>query len=310
MRIILSLLLFLAYVVSVHECYADNGFVISYVSIDTNEPTAEFFKKLKVALNKKHLQIQLIATNPERVVPGDSILYIAVGNRSLQQLLKKNITSPILAIFISRLSFHRILDEYNNNHKNISVSAVFSDPSPMQQLYLTKHLFPGEPTAAVVITKRTEFLRNELKLASEITGVPLKIVTHKENDSISKTLRQLDSVRILLALPDSLIYNTDTVKRIILSAYRNNQSIIGFSRQFVKAGGLATVYSNIDQIKDEVVYLIGKYIVENTLFDPTYTSAFNIEINKRVLNSYDLDVINIESLKDRVKKSMEICCEK
>jgi ABC-type uncharacterized transport system substrate-binding protein len=310
MRITLTLLFFLVYVVNVHDCYADNGFDIAYVTTDNNDSTVEFFNKLSVAIKYRHLQIQLKTTSPERLVPDKDTLYIAVGNRSLQQLLENNITGPILAVFISRLSFHRILEEYNTNQRNIRVSAVFSDPSPMQQLYLTKHLVRSEPTTAVVISKRTEFLKNELQLASEITGIPLQIVTHNENDSISKTLSQLSSARILLALPDSLIYNTDTVKRIILSAYRNNQSIVGFSRQFVKAGGLATVYSDIDHIKNEVVYLIGKYIADNKLLDPTYTSDFNIEVNDRVSSSYDLDVPNTESLKDSVKKSLEICCEK
>jgi ABC-type uncharacterized transport system substrate-binding protein len=269
-----------------------------------------FLKKLSIAIDNRHRQIHLKTTNPEQLVPEEDMLYIAVGNRSLQELLDKNITEPILAIFISRLSFHRILEEYSTDHKSIRISAVFSDPSPMQQLSLIKHLFPDEPTTAVIISQRTEFMRKELKIASDKTGVPLKIVTHRDNDSISKTLRQLDSVRILLALPDSLIYNTDTVRRIILSAYRNNQSIIGFSRQLVNAGGLATVYSDIDNIKNEVVLLIDKYIAENKLFDQTYARDFNIEVNKRVSSSYDLSVSNIESLKDSVKKSLEICCEK
>lgn len=310
MRIILSLIFFLTCVVGLHNCYADNEFVISYVTTDTNKPTVEFFEKLSIAINNRHQQIQLKITNPEELVPEEDMFYIAVGNRSLQELLDKNITGPILAIFISRLSFHRILEEYSTDHKSVRISAVFSDPSPMQQLFLIKHLFPDEPTTAVVISQRTEFMRNELKIASEKIGVPLKIVTHRENDSISKTLRQLDSVRILLALPDSLIYNTDTVRRMILSAYRNNQSIIGFSRQLVHAGGLATVYSDIDNIKNEVVLLIDKYIAENELFDQTYTREFNIEVNKRVSSSYGLRVPNIESLKDSIKESLEICCEK
>jgi ABC-type uncharacterized transport system substrate-binding protein len=314
MRIILLLIFLLTSVVDLHNCHADgdsdSDFSITYVTTDTNKSTVEFFKKFSTAINNRHRKIQLKTTHAEQLAPEEGMVYIAVGNRSLQKLLDKNITGPILAIFISRLSFYRILKKYSTDHKSVRISAVFSDPSPMQQLSLIKQLFPDKPTTAVLISQRTEFMRNELKIASEKTGVPLKIVTHKENDSISKTLHQLDSVRILLALPDSLIYNTDTVRRIILSAYRNNQSIIGFSRQLVNAGGLATVYTDIDNIKNEVVLLIDRYIAENKLFKQTYTRDFNIEVNKRVSSSYNLSVPNIESLKYSVKKSLEICCEK
>lgn len=140
MRIILSSILYLTCVVGLHNCYADSEFVISYVTTDTNKSTIEFFKKFSIAINNRHRQIQLKTANPEELVHEEDMLYIAVGNRSLQELLDKNITGLILAIFISRLSFHRILEEYSTVHKSVRIAAVFSDPYPMQQLSLIKHL--------------------------------------------------------------------------------------------------------------------------------------------------------------------------
>lgn len=310
MRIVQVLLLFLHGLFSIHNCNADSRLAIFYVTTEANQSTVTFFNGLKKRVGGNKVDFKLINIDSGELKQQDSALYIAVGNRSFKHLLGNDITSPILAVFISRLSFQRILETYNKDSHNKNLSAVFSDPSPLQQLYLVRHLFPNGLKSAVIISKRTAFLEPELRAASKTTGIPLQISMHAEHQNISETLHDIEFADVLLALPDSSIYNADTIQNIILSAYRRNQSIIGFSRQFVEAGGLATVYADTNHIQEEVIDILGEYISKGLLRPPTYPRLFDIEINERVSNSYDLVLPSKSAIKNDISQSLGVCCEK
>lgn len=310
MRLILVLFFFLNGVFSIHTCNADTNRTIFYVITNTNKTAVSFFNNLKEKVKATNAVFKLATLDSAELTQRANVLYIAVGNRSFQYLLERKVSAPILAIFISRLSFQRILDTHGKNLKKSKISAVFSDPAPIQQLYLTKYLFPNSPKSTVIVSNRTAFLQRELKDASNKTGVPLQIVVHTKNHNIGKTLHEIETASVILALPDSSIYNTETIPRIILSAYRHNQSIIGFSRQFVEAGGLATVYTDTAHIQHEVIDILEKYITRGILSSPTYPRLFGIEINERVSDSYNLILPSESSLKKNIKYSLEACCEK
>lgn len=310
MRLILILFFCISALLSIQTCNADTSRTIFYVVTNTNRTAVSFFNSLKQTVKATNTTFKLATLDSVEFTQQGNVLYIAVGNRSFRYLIEKNISAPILAIFISRLSFQRILDTRGKKLKNSKISAVFSDPAPIHQLYLTKYLFPNAPKSTVIISNRTEFLQQELKDASTKTGVPLDIILHTKNHKIGKTLHEIGATGVILALPDSSIYNSDTIPRIILSAYRHNQSIVGFSRQFVEAGALATVYTDTGHIQNEVVDILEKYIARGILPSPTYPRLFDVEINERVSDSYNLILPSESSLKKNIKYSLEVCCEK
>lgn len=311
MRIVLALLLLLNGVFGAYNCNANTNRAVFYVTTNTNESTISFFKNLKNETDKKNVSLKLININSDYLNRQSDALYIAAGNRSFEYLLKEKISAPVLAIFISRLSFQQLRDTYSKDLTKSKISAIFSDPSPIQQLYLTKSLFSNTKKTTVLISKRTEFLIPDLKAAAEITGIPLYISEHRENQNINKTLHNLQSAEVILALPDSSIYNNrKTVDRIIFAAYRRNQSIIGFSREFVDAGGLATVYSDSKHIQSETLDAVKKYLVDGSLKSPTYPKLFDIEINEDVVDSYNLILPEKSALRKHIKQSLEACCEK
>ena len=71
-------------------------------------------------------------------------------------------------------------------------------------------------------------------------------------EDINRVLNQHRPAEVLLAMPDSAVYNTDNVRNILLSTYRHKQGVIGFSADMVKAGALATTYSEIEDIDAQV----------------------------------------------------------
>lgn len=303
-HILTALLLCLSICWPIEKCGAAENASIVYVASGESEVTRSFFQKIKSEFGDKANYVNV--NSLENIDPKEPHrnLYIAAGNRALESLFEKDAKGPILAIFISRTSFQQILQGYGRKIADPEISAIYSDPSPLQQFFLIHHLFEHSPRTAVIISGKTSFLRADLKKAAELAKVPLQISVQTDGN-INETLSDIRDAEVLLALPDSSIYNSDSIPRIILSAYRHNQSIIGFSRQFVKAGGLATVYSDSNDIQDETIKAVKAYLSNGTLQPPTYPKQFNIEVNEQVAASYNLVIPDKSTLKKGVETSLE-----
>jgi len=53
---------------------------------------------------------------------------------------------------------------------------------------------------------------------------------------------------VLLAVPDSEIYNSNSIRNILLSSYRRGIPLVGFSQAYVKAGALCAIFSTPEQL--------------------------------------------------------------
>jgi ABC-type uncharacterized transport system substrate-binding protein len=283
---------------------------VFYIFDEPTKIVTSFYDDLASNIPKEGYALQALPITSLPENSKDNELYIAVGNRVLSHLLEMNTDSPILAIFISRVAYNQVMRAHHNPKGGAAVSAIFSDPSPQHQLFLVNALFKGAPKTSVILTRKTAFLKSELETAAGRADLPLHISMQTEPVNVSKALHDIRDAEVLFALPDSSVYNMDSIQRIILSAYRRNQSIIGFSREFVNAGGLATVYSDTSHIQNEVIRALNHYFNVGYLEPPAYPEQFDIEINERVAGSYDLILPDNQVIKKRIIQSLEACCEK
>ena len=122
-------------------------------------------------------------------------------------------------------------------------------------------------------------------------------------DKIKDALLHSD---ILLALPDKNIYNSKTVKNILLTSYRHRKPVIAFSRNFVNAGALASIHSSAEQIAQSANTIIEQYFKQNRQFTESvnYPVLYDISINKQVFRALDLSIPDIEKLKQDIKNSI------
>ncbi|NOR41719.1 MAG: hypothetical protein GQ572_00165, partial [Gammaproteobacteria bacterium] len=121
-------------------------------------------------------------------------------------------------------------------------------------------------------------------------------------DDIKDVLNHSD---VLLALPDKNIYNSKSVKNILLTSYRHRKPVIAFSRNFVEAGALAAIYSSTEQIAQSASDLVGQYFKSGQRFKQSvnYPLAFDISINRQVFRALDLSIPDIDKLKQTLKDS-------
>ena len=130
----------------------------------------------------------------------------------------------------------------------------------------------------------------------------MKIYTVQTAAQEKMTLDVKDALRhsdVLLALPGSTVYNSRTVKNILLTSYRYRKPVIGFSKNFVNAGALASVHSTAEQIAQSASILITHYFEQGHRFENTinYPTLFDIAINRQVFRALELSAPNVSKLK-------------
>ena len=145
-----------------------------------------------------------------------------------------------LVLRISRLQARQRLGATLPAH----LSLLWSDPPPDRQLRLARLLLPQAKRVGVLYDNHSEFLLNELRQAAQPLG--LEIVTERwDNTNDSRPLQTLlKNSDVLLGLDDPDLYNPKTAKNLLLSSYARQLALIGPNAAFVKAGSLASTYSD------------------------------------------------------------------
>ncbi|MBV6825064.1 ABC transporter substrate-binding protein [Pseudomonas sp. PD9R] len=171
---------------------------------------------------------------------------------------------------------------------------LWSDPPLSRQLRLTRILLPQVKRVGVLYDGHSEFLLKELRQAALPLG--LEVVTERwDNIHDSRPLQTLlKNSDVLLGLDDPDLYNPKTAKNLLLSSYARQLALIGPNAGFVKAGSLASTYS------DQSDWLA---ILDDLLDEPPakwprthYPSRFKVSSNAQVARSLGIEQIKEASV--------------
>ena len=110
---------------------------------------------------------------------------------------------------------------------------------------------------------------------------------------------------LLLAAPDAQVYTRSTLQGMLLSAYRANNPVIGFSSAYVRAGALAAVYSTPEQIGRQAAEMILRAAGQTDwqLPAPQNPRYFSVEVNRDVARALGLSLEEDSRLLERLKRS-------
>ena len=98
----------------------------------------------------------------------------------------------------------------------------------------------------------------------------------------------LERSSALLALPDSTLYRRNNIKAILITAFRQQRPIVGYSPAFVTAGALAALHTTPHQAARQTADLI---IANGTnLPPPSGPTQFAVAINPNVAQALGLKV--------------------
>ncbi len=182
-------------------------------------------------------------------------------------------------------------------------SALYWTPSLAMQLALIKAILPATNRVGMLVSANNEdqsWLRTFKQYAVE-KGIEVFIQT-LDKSRIGRQVSDLAvSTDVLLAQPDSSIYNRETIRFILLAAYRQNKALIGPSLAFVNAGSLATLYAPSSTINQEILQRVQYFLKQKKLPYAGRIKNMEFSINPQVAKSLGLKIPSTEELQTKVR---------
>jgi hypothetical protein len=210
------------------------------------------------------------------------MLYVAVGPTALRDVAARRCDCVVISAFTSSQVWNAVTAALPPA-RLASMTAVYAEPAPADQLQLVSLLYRRQVKVAAIVGSDTAFLKPALVGQVDVRDFA-------QGADINRTMDQVAPNEVLLALPDSEVYNPENIRNILLSTYRRKQGVIGFSADMVKAGALATTYSDIEDINAQVAEVAAQFVARGELAPPQFPRYFRTVVNEGVASSLDLAV--------------------
>lgn len=267
-----------------------NAADILLTGVEDSPGVQSFTQALRELRPDDHVHFQPLANLPQPdQLPGDTRL-ILLDLPSLDWRLQDSRGPATLVLRISRLQARQHLGDTLPPH----LSLLWSDPPLDRQLRLIKVLLPEVKRVGVLYDSHSEFLLNELRRVALPEG--LTVVTERwDNTHDSRPLQTLlKKSDVLLGLDDPDLYNPKTAKNLLLSSYTRQLALIGPNAGFVRAGSLASTYSD----QSDWLAILDELLDQPPATWPRahYPPRFKVSSNAQVARSLGIEQINEESV--------------
>lgn len=242
------------------------------------------------ALQKNRPQDQVrFQTVAQLGAPGKlkaDIRLVLLDTPALEWRLGESAGPPALALRVSRVQAEQRLGK----SRPAFLSLLWSDPPLARQLRLTRYLLPQARRIGVLYGERSRFLLDELRQAAHPLG--LEVIAQDWPDlRDSRPLQDLlNNSDVLLGLDDPDLYNSKSAKNVLLSSYGRQMALIGPNVAFVRAGALASTYSD----QDDWLAVLDQLLDQPPARWPRslYPAHFGVSGNQQVARALGLEAID------------------
>lgn len=217
-------------------------------------------------------------------------LIITVGSEAARTILQRGGTTPVIATLLPRPAYERAQADAAGSRPKGSTTAIFLDQPVSRLLAFTRYLLPDRHRVGVLAGNETKALLPSLRQASHAAGLSLEVEELESNaNPVPAVNHLLSRSDVLLALPDSVVYRRDNIRAILLTSYRFQRPVIGFSQSLVTSGALAAIYSTPSQIARQAMDIVKSQRPEAiALPAPQPPTLFAIAINHNVAQALGL----------------------
>ncbi|WP_028632235.1 ABC transporter substrate-binding protein [Pseudomonas parafulva] len=232
-----------------------------------------------------HFQSATELPRPGSLKPDQRL--VLLDNDALEWRLSESAGPPALAMRVGRVQVEQRLGKSRPGF----LTLLWSDPPLGRQLRLAHYLLPQAQRVGVLYGEHSRFLLDELRQAAGPLG--LEIVAQAWPDPLdSRPLQHvLANSDVLLGLDDPDLYNSKTAKNLLLSSYGRQMALIGPNAAFVRAGALASTYSD----QDDWIAVLDHLLDQAPARWPRslYPHQFGVSGNQQVARALGLEPIDV-----------------
>lgn len=210
---------------------------------------------------------------------------------------------PVLATLLPQSIYQEVLGRMRSTRR--PVSAVVLDQPLSRQLALVRRALPARQRIAVLPGPQTRPHLTMLEREAQAQGMQLILAPPiAAPEDIFPALRQvLEQADVLLALPDSLVYNGATLQNILLTTYRARVPVATFSPAYVRAGALLAVYSTPAQVARHAIARFAGWRPGRPLPPPSAPDEFAVIANPKVAASLGIGLDDAAGIAEDLRRA-------
>lgn len=214
---------------------------------------------------------------------------VLVGAQVLSQW--QPLELPTVAVLVSR--------EQVEAAKISLASAIYAEPSLQQQLALARAITNKQEKLGLLLQHQEDLAHYAID-AKELDK-DLVVASVAEHGSLNAALRAiLSKSAALVGVYDQQLYSSDNIKNILITAYRNNQALIGPSQAYLRAGSIASVYSGGEEVAKRLGEILKQGLQQGEWPAADYSPYFKVGVNQQVARSLNFDLADEKTLAKQV----------
>lgn len=272
--------------------------LVSVILSENGGVYSEFYSALRENLRGSNVMLSVLDTTQPQPHSG---LVIAVGMKAASVVANSNAPS-VLNVMIPKSGHKKLLRDFPRWEKSSLFSTIYLDQPIERQLSLIAASLPNRDRVGVLLDSPGP--ADELdQLRQKVTEYGLSLYEQKvdSNTPLFEALQNvLQHSDVLLALPTPTVYNSSTLRNILVSTYQAGIPLVGFSSAYVKAGAICAVFSSPAQFASQAGMVIRKYIETGALPSAQYPKFYEIAVNDRVAQSLEININNLDELAKRM----------
>ena len=268
-------------------CLAQDRRIIDIV-LPQDNPT---FRQISAQIaDQQSLAVNTYIAEPPSIRQrGDILVFVGDG---LLPLLRSESYDAIFALYVNSQSFVQ-------QQPCDRCTAVFSDPPMSVQLSLIQALFP-EQSRRVGIAYSNEAVTAEINRLRQQQAYKIDAQHVAESDSPRAINRMMRSNDVILGIADKRLYNSQSIRSVLLGSYRQRTPLIGPNADFVRAGALASVTYTSPQFLSAINAMIEHFIDSGELPAAQTPADFDVAINYSVAQALGLVLPDEAQIKRRM----------
>jgi hypothetical protein len=264
--------------------YSDNKIVVDLI-LPVKNKALDLLSK-KIAENPYFTVKQYINTPPDDDTKGEILIIVS---DKLLPIISSNSYKANFALYVNSLEYLK---------KDIGkTAALFSDQPLFRQVSLIEAIYNGKPIQIGIAYKNKDYEKKLDEIHNNSSFIKINIKKIGDQNIVRSITKIIQKNDVLLGTTEDNIYNSETIRPILLSSYRHQTLVIGPTEGFVNAGALGTVLSTPDQYTLDIIGMVNQYIKTKELPPSQYPSKFAVKINYSVAESLGLSLPSEEELR-------------
>jgi putative ABC transport system substrate-binding protein len=270
---------------------------VSVIVSETGGSYSEFSDALRANLLNSNVTFNVL--DATQAAPNSGLI-IAVGMKAASAVASSN-AHNVLNVMIPKSGHKKLLHDAPKRENSPLYSTIYLDQPVERQLSLIAAAFPGRDRVGVLFESpppdelyqlRESVSEHGLGLYEQEVGTKTSVF-----DALQNVLKHSD---VLLALPVPAVYNSSSLRNILVSTYQAGIPLVGFSSAYVKAGAICAVFSSPAQFASQAGMIVRKFIETGALPSAQYPKFYEVSVNERVAHSLGININNPDELAKKI----------